>query len=143
MSRRSSVETAINSGTILGDAVLEEGDDTFINSSDSVNSLIDGGAGNDSLTGSSGEDSIGGSADTVWAFGGGNGNNSLDGGNRDDEFFGDQDMDTMLGGNGADTMYGGLDADVFVYTDINQTGTTAMTQNRIMDFQADQDVIDL
>lgn len=52
--------------------------------------------------------------------------------------------DTLTGGLGADTLYGADGADVFRYTQLKDSGTTAKTRDTIMDFsQAEGDKIDL
>ena len=49
---------------------------------------------------------------------------------------------SIFGGPGVDTMFGGLGASLFVYTNMNQTRVTNPTMDRILDFDAMEDVID-
>ena len=81
-----------------------------------LNDVINGLGGNDTITGLAGNDTLNG----------GTGNDNMNGGVGDDVLFGDV---------GADTMTGGLGLDVFQYTAITQSGTTAATRDTITDFQ--------
>jgi Ca2+-binding RTX toxin-like protein len=81
-----------------------------------LNDVINGLGGNDTITGLAGNDTLNG----------GTGNDNMNGGDGNDVLFGDV---------GADTMTGGLGLDVFQYTAITQSGTTAATRDTITDFQ--------
>ena len=81
------------------------GADSFTNTS-SINSMAEGGDGDDTLTGGFGDDDLrGGSGlDTLI---GNNGNDYLYGGNRNDVLEGGSGHDILSGGNGADVLKGG------------------------------------
>jgi Ca2+-binding RTX toxin-like protein len=48
--------TVINTGTIVGDVLLSAGDDLFIGTGGTVNGVVQGNGGNDSLLGGDGDD---------------------------------------------------------------------------------------
>jgi Ca2+-binding RTX toxin-like protein len=72
------------------------GDDIFVNTT-SVETLLLGGDGNDTLNGGSGIDTMNG----------GNGNDRLVGGDGEDRLIGLNGDDTIIGGNGNDKLFGG------------------------------------
>ncbi len=78
---------------------------------DGTDSLI-GGQGNDTLVGGNGADSLVGGLDDDALFGG-NGNDSLNGVQGDDVLSGGAGNDTLVGDQGDDTLTGGSDNDVF------------------------------
>ncbi len=105
---------------------------------------LDGGAGDDDLRGGAGDD-------LVW---GGDGDDRLSGGAGDDGLMGDRGRDSLFGGEGEDLLWGGDGADVidggagkdrlggeagadrFVFD-------AAPEADRILDFEAGRDVIDV
>jgi len=93
---------------IYGDAGDDVIDVSRVNSS--LNSLLDGGDGNDAIHGSQGIDLINGNAgnDYLW---GGAGNDRLDGGEGNDFIWGDAGDDYLWGGAGNNTLNGGSGAD--------------------------------
>jgi Ca2+-binding RTX toxin-like protein len=87
--------------------------------------VLSGLDGNDSLYGENGDDRLLG----------GNGNDYLDG---------DFGNDILVGGAGIDVLKGGYGGDLFVWTNINETGLTVPTMDTITDFNVAQgDRIDL
>ncbi|WND01397.1 DUF4347 domain-containing protein [Temperatibacter marinus] len=101
-------------------------DDTLYG--DSEDNLIYGGDG-------SGADEIGGGAGNDTLIGGAGGD-TIYGGVGDDLVNGSAGDDTLWGGTGADTLSGGSGADVFFFD--QDQGV-----NHIIDFNSDEDVIDL
>ena len=73
---------------------------------------------------------------------GNSGNNMLSGMAGNDIINGGAGNDTIIGGTGFDTMTGGIGNDSFVFTATTDTGRTASTADRIVDFTAG-DKIDL
>jgi serralysin len=69
--------------------------------------------------------------------------NVLDGMAGNDTLKGGGGSDTLIGGMGADTMSGGSDDDTFVWYAISETGTTSRDMDTIVDFNPDEDHIDL
>jgi Ca2+-binding RTX toxin-like protein len=61
----------------------------------------------------------------------------------DDRLSGGDGSDTLIGGAGRDVLTGGADADTFRYLSASDTGATAATRDRIADFVAGTDQIDL
>jgi Ca2+-binding RTX toxin-like protein len=61
----------------------------------------------------------------------------------DDRLSGGDGSDTLIGGAGRDVLTGGADADTFRYLSASDTGATAATRDRIADFVAGTDEIDL
>ncbi|MEM8935350.1 MAG: cadherin domain-containing protein, partial [Pseudomonadota bacterium] len=106
-----------SSGTIVGQfdqasdsnqiELIELGDGSIYTvssdgtASDGVNTMIIGGADDDSLNGASGDDAVFGA----------DGADQLDGGAGDDALFGGSGNDTITGGADNDTLYGGAGAD--------------------------------
>jgi Ca2+-binding RTX toxin-like protein len=60
--------------------------------------------------------------------------NILSGLDGNDTISGGAGGDTITGGNGVDTMSGGANNDTFVFTDVAQSGITALTRDTISDF---------
>ncbi|HEX8258519.1 MAG TPA: calcium-binding protein [Allosphingosinicella sp.] len=95
--------------------------------------LLDGGAGRDLLYGEGGLDLLVG----------GGGDDRLAGGSDADKLLGGNGNDTIIGGTGRDGINGGTGSDQFVFA-AGDTGTTALTADRIVDFShADGDKIHL
>ena len=122
-----------------GDFVAGDDGDDVITNRGGVD-LIFGGAGQDTITagangdallGNGGNDLLTGGAgvDTLW---GGQGEDSLSGGAGNDRLFGDLGSDRLVGGDGADR---------FEFT--RTTDSTPGAADRIIDFVAGQDVIDV
>jgi Ca2+-binding RTX toxin-like protein len=87
--------------------------------------LLMGDNGANSLTGYDGDD-------TLKGFGG------------DDVLHGGNGHDVLTGGKGADFLAGASGPDAFVWTSIDDTGTTTATSDRVGDFRrAEGDVLDL
>jgi Ca2+-binding RTX toxin-like protein len=121
--------------------------DTFGSIENVTGSLHDdylwGHEGGNALTGLDGNDFLQGlgGADTV---GGGNGSDTLYGGDGNDTLNGGNGIDALRGGLNLDTMSGGSGADTFVWEATNETGLTAATADRILDFdRAEGDRISL
>lgn len=74
---------------------------------------------------------------------GNNGDNTISGLGGDDTLDGGVGRDLIVGGSGIDTMTGGQGADKFVFNLTSETGTTAATNDIIVDFGVDNDHIDL
>ncbi len=74
---------------------------------------------------------------------GGGGNDQLFGGLGNDTLKGGAGNDELFGGAGRDTMTGGSGFDTFVFDFTSESGITAATRDRIVDFQEDVDLIDL
>ncbi|MBM1912139.1 hypothetical protein JQW79_20925, partial [Sulfitobacter pseudonitzschiae] len=115
-----SADVVENSGTMIGEVALNEGDDSYTAIADGiVQGWINGGLGNDTLTGGSNADFIDGGADNDRLFGrggdddlrGGLGSDFMSGGMGDDQLIGDDGADKMFGGDGDDTLNGGRDQD--------------------------------
>jgi Ca2+-binding RTX toxin-like protein len=69
--------------------------------------------------------------------------NVLDGGDGNDTLWGYGGNDTLIGGAGKDTLVGGVGNDSFVFVGGDFGGATTVTADRITDFVAGQDKIDL
>ena len=100
---------------------------------DGGNDRLDGGAGDDLLTGGSGNDILRG----------GVGNDRLFGDAGNDTLYGDAGNDRLVGGLGGDRLFGGAGADAFVYVDVADSTLAAAGRDRIVDFAAGLDTIDL
>lgn len=86
------------------------GNDSFTNNT-SINSVANGGAGDDTLTGGQGDDTLNGGAGNDHLSGGA-GNDILLGLNGNDVLQGDLGKDILNGGIGNDTLDGGADDDI-------------------------------
>lgn len=91
------------------------GNDTLNASALTVDSLLDGGDGDDKLYGgSASDDATGGSgADDIYGYAG---NDALKGDGGDDRLFGGADDDTLTGGSGDDELWGGSGNDTAMFT---------------------------
>lgn len=81
-------ETVVNKGKMVGDVLLNAGDDIFRGSNGVVDGRIFGGAGADTILGGKGKDRI----------------------------FGESGADRLDGGKGSDRLTGGAEADTFVFS---------------------------
>ena len=126
-----------------------EGDDQLLGGSqndtlrgDAGNDRLQGGDHDDLMQGGAGLDNIGGAAgnDTV---AGGADDDILRGDAGNDLLQGDAGIDRLTGGAGADRLTGGADRDIFIFRAIADSGTTAATQDRITDFTAGEDRLNL
>lgn len=104
--------------------------------------LLDGGLGNDTMFGGIGDDRLRG-RDGDDRLAGGSDEDRLFGGAGGDTLGGGDGNDLIVGGAGRDVLNGGLGDDQFIYLRQSDTGTVAATRDTILDFTADQDVIDL
>lgn len=95
--------------------------------------LIYGDAGNDTMSGGAGNDLLNGGAD----------NDSINGDAGADRIWGGTGDDTINGGAGADISYGGAGADTFVFTAASDSGAATADGDRLRDFEAGVDTIDL
>ncbi len=102
---------------------------------------MSGGFGNDALVGAAGNDILSGGQGNDTQFGG-QGNDTLFGGTGIDRLSGGGGNDWLIGGTGADRMAGGAGADTFVFASATEAGTAA-THDRISDFTAGSDRLDL
>lgn len=109
---------------------LKDGNDTA-NLRSYASDAVDGGAGDDAISSGHGDDFLYG----------GLGNDMLSGEAHDDHLYGGEGDDVLVGGRGADTMEGGAGADRFVFDSLTDTG--ARDIDRIIDFTAGQDVLDV
>ena len=109
---------------------------------DKLANTLSGNDGNDILTGNGGADRLLG----------GLGNDTLSGGDGNDRLVGNEGRDALNGGAGDDVLNGGLDvdamtgatgADRFVWTDYEDFIAVSGGIDRITDFVAGQDTIDL
>jgi Ca2+-binding RTX toxin-like protein len=91
-----------------------------------IDSIIDGGDGNDRILGGRGDDVItGGNGDDL--IRGGDGNDALAGGAGNDRLYGDNGDDDLAGGDGSDLLAGGLgndtsDATTDIVTGVEDSG---------------------
>lgn len=103
---------------------------------------LHGGEGADELRGGKGTDRLWGDdgGDRLW---GGKDADRLWGGEGRDRLWGGEGRDTLNGGMQADVMTGGSGADVFIFRGAQQAGRTREGSDRITDFGAGADRIDL
>jgi len=160
-----------NRSTMTGDVLLGDGDDVLDGRGGLFNGQFFGGNGNDrmdlrgagpvpdTIFGDSGVDTILGTdgGDTIQGEGsdvpfgkvgidlllGGNGDDALDGGTGRDTLLGGSGDDTFAGGAGGDLMTGGQGRDTFLCVAATHIGTLAGNRDRIADFTARADLIDL
>ncbi len=145
-----------NRGTMVGQVLLNDGDDRFDgrieghvfggNGAD----LIDGNGGDDSLDGAANNDTINGGSGRDTIIGGLN-VDVLDGGDDDDMLNGGSGSDTLRGGRGAemligddskDLLNGGAGADIFVFANATHSAVGA-SADMIEDFASGSDRIDI
>lgn len=156
-------EVVTNSGTMNGNVLLRQGDDTYQGRGDGVvlgevrgaagddaligasgEDLFDGGSGEDVLRGRAGDDILeGGEDDDLLA--GNTGDDRVDGNQGDDRLFGNRGDDIVRGGSGNDLISGGRGDDVLT----GNSGADVFVFNRrtdddiITDFQNNLDQLDL
>ena len=116
----------------------DAGDDRI--SGDAGDDTLYGGAGLDTLVGGAGADTLNG-GDDADHLSGDAGNDILRGDAGDDRLLGGDGDDVLIGGIGLDTMTGGSGSDRFVFTSITDSAVGAA--DRITDFNAAQDIVDL
>lgn len=126
---RTGADRITNSGTMVGDVLLELGDDIYkATAAGEVRGKIFGGGGNDSIIG-------GGFLDAVF---GGNGNDTLTGGAGSDRLSGGSGNDVIVGGvgldriageGGDDTMSGSVGRDIFVFGIVSGNDTVTDFEN--------------
>jgi Ca2+-binding RTX toxin-like protein len=108
------------------------------------NDDLNGGNNNDTLFGGAGDDRLdGGNSDDT--LDGGDGNDQLSGGNSNDDLYGGAGDDILSGGNGIDTLVGGTGADILTGGNSRDHFVFNLGdgQDRITDFNKNQDLIDL
>ena len=131
----------INTGQILGDVEMRDGDDMFVTNGAGVTTgdiLLED--GNDMAIGGASGDRISGGGDDDVIFGGG-GVDELDGGAGLDILLGGTGTDTITGGTGGDFLLGEDGADVFLFT--SASDSTTADPDSILDFERGEDIIDL
>lgn len=150
-------DVVVNAGRLVGDVVLNAGDDRFDGSEGLATTVfggtgfdrIVGGTGDDrffggsdadTLSGRDGDDTLGGEAGADTLRGGG-GDDRLDGGGEADTLSGGGGDDTLVGGFGADMLIGGADADTFLFF-AGDTGTAGLADS-IADFRSGIDRVDV
>jgi Ca2+-binding RTX toxin-like protein len=125
----------------------DAGGDTFISVEHLVGSefgdFLLGDDGNNFLTGWGGSDSLKGFGGSD-VLQGGEGHDTLQGMDGTDYLHGDPGNDQLIGGRGVDFMAGAGGADTFIWSSIDDTGTTAETGDFVEDFvPADGDRLDV
>lgn len=149
-----------NTGTILGNVVLNTGNDHYTGLAlGVVTGTVFGNSGKDRLNGSAAGDQFDGGKDDDVLHGhkgddllkGGAGNDVIRGGAGGDVLLGGKDDDTLIGGAGddvfngglgADTMVGGSGVDMFVWKSSAQSGLGA-AHDKIYGFDTETDWLDL
>jgi serralysin len=142
------VDQVTNTGLIVGNVTLFEGDDFYSGAAghlsgkvlagagfDTViggtdNDWFDGGTENDALTGNGGADTLLGQ----------DGNDTLNGGLGNDVLSGGNGNDTLFGGAGKDTLTGGLNNDFFVF---NTALNASTNRDTVRDFNHANDTFKL
>jgi hypothetical protein len=118
-------------GTSGSDQILGlEGDD-----------LIFGAEADDQLFGNEGADSVYGHQENDIIYGG-SGADFLFGGQGDDSIYGDEGNDILYADRGTDILIGGEGEDIFVF-DIGSGNFSVTTTNLIVDFNVDEDQIEI
>lgn len=138
-----------NTGTIIGQILLGDGNDRYLGASGHLNGGVLGGAGNDIVLAAGEDDQLNGEAGND-SLSGGDGNDTLISGNGGDRLIGGNGDDLIIGGvaTGAtlagdkDVLSGGAGADLFVFRSALELGTGA-ARDRITDFTHSSDHIDL
>lgn len=108
----------------------------------SGNDFIKGGAGFDWIFGDCDNDIILGEGGADYLYGK-TGDDILEGGADADYIAGGDGNDRILAGFGKDQILGGSGRDVFIYTDIEESGFYMDMRDVIKDFESGEDVIDL
>jgi uncharacterized secreted protein with C-terminal beta-propeller domain len=122
-------ESRVSTIRILGGA----GDDTItinIPGNTRIKTVLNGGAGNDTITGSDGNDTLIGRRGNDMLRGG-TGDDSLVGGLGNDTLQGDAGSDTLRGGVGQNTLDGGVGVDAFYGTKANDRVRLAVGEQLI------------
>lgn len=130
----SGIANITNTGTIVGDVRLDDGNDVYSGASGRLsgrvyagdgddtaiggidNDWFDGGNGNDVLLGGGGNDTINGGAGSD-ILSGEAGSDALYGGTEDDNLQGGNGADLLAGESGNDLLYGGNDGDTLLGAD--------------------------
>ncbi len=120
-----SIEGGTGQDTIAG----EDGDDRL--AGDEGADMLQGGRGADTMSGGADNDRLQGQDDVDW----------LSGDAGDDSLIGGGGADTLQGGLGSDRLTGEAGADIFRYLGLDESW--ASTPDRILDFQAGQDRLDV
>lgn len=110
----------------------------------SLLAMLSGSAGHDRLQGTGDANALDGKAGADTLLGGA-GDDLLWGGLGRDHLAGGSQDDTLIGGQGGDVLTGGAGNDVFRFTTLQDSYRTATVSHadRLQDFNADQDRIDL
>jgi hypothetical protein len=172
MSKETIMSIPVKANTIIGteskdNLVGTAGDDTILGLGGNDNlygeggdDIIDAGAGADFIMptatgayGFFGQDIVsGGDGEDLINYNFSNEKAILDGGADNDTIFGGSAADVIKGGAGNDRLdgnaggdlfTGGAGSDIFSYTGAGETGLTALTADRITDFNAVEDAIDM
>lgn len=138
-----SIEIITNTGKIVGDIVLEGGNDVYEGAGGRLSGAIFGGSGKDLLRGGVDNDIFNGGDDADMLFGG-KGDDTLNGDAGNDVLSGDSGADILYGGLGKDTLTGGTGKDTFVFKSIGESTVASAGRDVIKDFsRADGDRISL
>ncbi|MEM6521457.1 MAG: calcium-binding protein, partial [Cyanobacteria bacterium P01_C01_bin.70] len=105
--------TLVNTGTIVGDSLLSDNNDTYVGLEGAVDGAVFGNGGNDEI--------FGGDSDDI--FSGGTGDDLILGNGGNDEIFGGSGNDFIDAGDGNDLIAGGAGLD-FVFTGAGQDVVT-------------------
>ena len=116
------ISTVRNGGLIVGDVMLDAGNDLYDGRGGQVSGTVLGQVGNDILIG-------------------GMGNDILSGGDGLDRLRGGAGDDVLMGGAGRDLMIGGSGADTFVFARAGEV-SAGLAQDQILDFEVGTDRID-
>jgi Ca2+-binding RTX toxin-like protein len=103
---------------------------------------ISGISGDDEVYAGGGNDTVSGNAGNDFLFGD-SGADKLSGGDNNDYLSGGADNDTLIGGAGADSMAGGDGSNTFTYSAVSHSGIGVGFRDTIMNFDAQQDTIDV
>ena len=125
-----------------GDDMLDLGIGADLGGGGQGDDTILGGDGTDSLDGNAGSDLILGGIDNDTLVGG-QGNDTLTGEGGRDSLLGGAGDDILSGGGSGDLMTGGLGTDSFDFTFANEIGTLAANRDKITDFTAGSDLVNL
>ena len=134
-------EHIVNAGQIIGNVLLNDGNDRLDGALGTVVGQIFGGNGNDTLKSGAGADEIfgGNNTDRINA---GAGDDFLFGGSGNDWLNGGADDDVLRRGTGIDSLTGGAGSDDFWFVSAAEAGV-GVTKDTIRDFTSGTDTIDL